>query len=134
MVSRRPREERPLDERRATRLRSSRGVHTVRSIRRRPARRTASSCRPTSTSIVITLDRGVAVGRSDASQPVTDRSTQTPCARTKPPVELVSRAVPDIRQARIPQELPAVAELFRAYAASLDVDLSFQDFDRELAG
>lgn len=31
-------------------------------------------------------------------------------------------------------DLPAVAALFRAYAASLPVDLAYQDFEAELAG
>ena len=42
--------------------------------------------------------------------------------------------MPEIRPARIPDEIPAAQALFRAYAASLDVDLSFQDFASELAG
>jgi ribosomal protein S18 acetylase RimI-like enzyme len=39
-----------------------------------------------------------------------------------------------IRNARVPAEIPLVRALFDEYAASLDVDLSFQDFARELAG
>ena len=39
----------------------------------------------------------------------------------------------DIREARIPDELETVTQLFRAYAASLPVDLSYQDFKAELA-
>lgn len=35
--------------------------------------------------------------------------------------------------ARTNAEIAAVAELFRAYAASLDIDLCFQGFDAELA-
>jgi len=38
-----------------------------------------------------------------------------------------------IRDARVPAEIPVVRTLFADYAASLDVDLSFQDFARELA-
>jgi GNAT superfamily N-acetyltransferase len=38
-----------------------------------------------------------------------------------------------IRPASFPDDLPEVSALFREYAASLGVDLSFQDFDRELA-
>lgn len=37
-----------------------------------------------------------------------------------------------IRDARVPAEMPVVRALFDEYAASLDVDLSFQDFAREL--
>lgn len=35
---------------------------------------------------------------------------------------------------RTPEDLADVAALFRAYAASLDVDLAYQDFADELAG
>lgn len=38
-----------------------------------------------------------------------------------------------IAPACAPADLAAVAELFRAYAASLPVDLGYQDFDLELA-
>ena len=38
-----------------------------------------------------------------------------------------------IAPARTPGDLASVAALFRAYEASLDVDLTYQDFARELA-
>lgn len=38
-----------------------------------------------------------------------------------------------IRPVRTPGDLDAVARLFRDYAASLSVDLAYQDFERELA-
>ena len=38
-----------------------------------------------------------------------------------------------IRDARMPEEVALVRALFLEYAASLDVDLCFQDFDHELA-
>jgi ribosomal protein S18 acetylase RimI-like enzyme len=38
-----------------------------------------------------------------------------------------------IRDARVPAEIPVVRALFEEYAASLQVDLCFQDFPRELA-
>ncbi|MBY8826164.1 GNAT family N-acetyltransferase [Sphingomonas colocasiae] len=39
-----------------------------------------------------------------------------------------------INPVRTPDDLADVAALFRAYAASLDVDLAYQDFADELAG
>jgi len=38
-----------------------------------------------------------------------------------------------IRDARDPGDIPAIRRLFEAYAASLDVDLCFQNFAQELA-
>lgn len=38
-----------------------------------------------------------------------------------------------LRPASFPDDLPEIRALFREYADSLGVDLSFQDFDRELA-
>lgn len=40
----------------------------------------------------------------------------------------------EIIEARFPQHLALVRELFAEYAASLDVDLAFQDFSAELDG
>jgi putative acetyltransferase len=40
----------------------------------------------------------------------------------------------ELRCVATPAELASVAELFREYAASLDVDLCFQNFEAELAG
>jgi putative acetyltransferase len=40
----------------------------------------------------------------------------------------------ELRRAATPAELDQAATLFREYAASLDVDLCFQNFDAELAG
>jgi ribosomal protein S18 acetylase RimI-like enzyme len=39
----------------------------------------------------------------------------------------------EIRPAKIPPDLDVVRRLFREYAASLNVDLRFQDFEAELA-
>ena len=38
-----------------------------------------------------------------------------------------------IRDARVPEEIAVARAMFAEYAASLDVDLCFQHFDRELA-
>ena len=40
----------------------------------------------------------------------------------------------ELRCVGTPAELASAADLFREYAASLDIDLCFQDFDAELAG
>ncbi len=40
----------------------------------------------------------------------------------------------DIRPAELPRDLSEVRSLFREYAASLNIDLCFQDFEAELAG
>jgi GNAT superfamily N-acetyltransferase len=40
----------------------------------------------------------------------------------------------EIRPAEIPQDIAVVRSLFREYAASLNVDLCFQNFEAELAG
>lgn len=39
----------------------------------------------------------------------------------------------DIRPARLPDDLPHVRQLFRAYADGLGFDLAFQDFEAEVA-
>ncbi|MDQ0394830.1 hypothetical protein [Labrys monachus] len=46
----------------------------------------------------------------------------------------MSNACFPIAPARTPDDLQAAARLFSAYAASLDVDLAYQDFAAELAG
>ncbi|HZM71520.1 MAG TPA: hypothetical protein VFB95_14265, partial [Candidatus Cryosericum sp.] len=42
--------------------------------------------------------------------------------------------MPTIRPARWPNDLPIVRLLFQEYAGSLGFDLSFQNFEAELAG
>jgi GNAT superfamily N-acetyltransferase len=39
----------------------------------------------------------------------------------------------EVREARMPEDIGHVRRLFRAYAAWLEVDLCFQDFEREVA-
>lgn len=46
---------------------------------------------------------------------------------------LVVRLSISISPASLPTDLPAIAQLFRAYAASLPIDLGYQGFDGELA-
>ncbi|MBX3428862.1 MAG: hypothetical protein KF779_04700 [Hyphomonadaceae bacterium] len=38
-----------------------------------------------------------------------------------------------VTPASFPTDLPAITQLFRAYATSLPIDLGYQDFDGELA-
>ena len=45
---------------------------------------------------------------------------------------MVERGLVRIEPARSPQDLESTAQLFAAYAESLGLDLSFQDFDTEL--
>jgi len=47
--------------------------------------------------------------------------------------DAANRALFRIVPARTPEDIRVVVALFRAYAASLDVDLAYQDFDGEMA-